>query len=100
VKRPATTKAQRRILACYRVFAKEGISPTLSELARKLSRSKTTTYSHVTDLAEKGLLQKEPAGSSWRYTLVRACPTCGAILKGDETLKSSRAAAPAPEVAF
>ncbi len=98
MKRPSTTKAQRRVLACYKRFAKNGISPTLSELAKDLNRGKTTTYEHVLDLAKKGLLLKEDAGSYCRYTLAIACPTCGEILKGEKDLQSTRA--PTPSVGF
>ncbi len=63
--RPPLTRRQRDILAFFRAYAdREGISPTLEEIARHFELSKVTIFGHVAELERKGVLRRTARGIS------------------------------------
>lgn len=56
---PALTKRQRQILDFYQEYVgREGISPTLEEVAQHFDVNKVTIFGHVAELERKGLLAR------------------------------------------
>ena len=75
------TNGQRRVIRCYQAFAKEGVSPSLADLATSLELKKVTVYEHVRALVEKGFLDAVPTGNYHHYMLRTHCKCCGARLR-------------------
>ncbi len=96
------TKMERRVLNCYKHFAREGISPTLAEVGVKLGISKVSVHGHANNLADKKALDRivNQGGTYTRYMLPNTCPTCGTVLAGDGELKATRETAPPPQAGF
>ncbi|MEW6072400.1 MAG: transcriptional repressor LexA [Planctomycetota bacterium] len=62
---PPLTRRQRDILAFYRQYiSREGISPTLEEVAQHFDLSKVTIFGHVEELERKGVLRRAAPGIS------------------------------------
>ena len=69
--RPPLTRRQRDILAFFQDYAaREGISPTLEEIAQHFELSKVTIFGHVAELERKGVLRRTARGISRGLQLV------------------------------
>jgi len=56
---------------------RQGISPTLDEIADRFAVAKPTIHQHIESLVQKGLIIKQPKLAR-SLTLPDTCPTCGA----------------------
>ncbi len=69
---PPLTRRQRDILGFFQEYSdREGISPTLEEIAQHFELSKVTIFGHVAELERKGVLQRAARGISRGLQLVR-----------------------------
>ena len=68
---PPLTRRQRDILSFFQEYSdREGISPTLEEIAQHFELSKVTIFGHVAELERKGVLQRAAPGISRGLQLV------------------------------
>jgi len=66
------TRRQRDILRFFEEYsAREGISPTLEEVARHFDLNKVTIFGHVAELERKGCLRRAAPGISRGLQIVR-----------------------------
>lgn len=69
---PPLTRRQRDILSFFEDFvSKQGISPTLEEVARHFGLNKVTIFGHVAELERKGCLRRAAPGVSRALQIVR-----------------------------
>ena len=69
------TRRQRDILDFLRQFTeREGMSPTLEEIAQHFGVNKVTVFGHVSELERKGVIERAAPGISRGLRLVEAEP--------------------------
>lgn len=79
------TRRQRQILDFYEDYVqRNGISPTLEEVAQQMGVSKVTIFGHVAELERKGILARAAKGISRGLQLVKptVSGTCKIALLG------------------
>lgn len=76
---PPLTRRQRQILDFYRDYSqRNGISPTLEEVAQNFGVNKVTIFGHVSELERKGVLSRAARGISRGLQLVDSEPVAEA----------------------
>ena len=88
---PPLTKRQRQILDFYAQYIeREGLSPTLEEVASAFGLNKVTVFGHVAELERKGVLERHQPGISRGIRIAGAPGDAGAEDAGERNAGEGR----------
>ena len=91
LRRPLTSR-QTDIYRIYERAGKDGLWPTLSEVARELHISKPTVVEMIYKMVDKGYLIRVGEGRAVKYRIPSVCPTCGSQGSTPERIEAVREA--------